>query len=118
MTPCNVMNSAVKFSIQAFALAACLAGTGASTLQAGEPIIIGNSKERLEPGKENKVETGLFGKSLGRIENADPLQSISPTLLPNIYPRNARQEQRRRNEADERANWLLLDKGDLTKDNQ
>jgi hypothetical protein len=112
------MKSAVKLSIRAFALAVCIAGTGVNSVEAGEPIIISNSKDRVEPGKENKAESGLFGKSLGRIQNTDPLQSISPTLLPTIHPHNARLDQRRQNEADEKANWLLLDKGDLTKDNE
>jgi hypothetical protein len=111
----NIMNSTVKFPIRAIALAACLAGAGGNGLWAGEAIIFGNSKERLEPGKENKAETGLFGKSLGSGANTDPLQSITPTLLPNIQPRNSRQELRRQNEADEKANWLLVNEGELTK---
>jgi hypothetical protein len=113
-----VMNSAVKFSMQAFALAACIAGPWATTLSAGEAIIIGTPKERVEPGKENKSENSLFGKTIGRAENTDPMQALTPSLLPNMQHRNSRLEQRRQDEADEKANWLLLDKGDLTKDNE
>ncbi|MDB6030387.1 MAG: hypothetical protein JWM16_725 [Verrucomicrobiales bacterium] len=118
LTRYNVMNSAVKFSMKAFALAACIAGPWATTLWAGEAIIIGTSKERVEPGKENKGENSMFGKSIGRGENTDPLQTLTPSLLPNNQPRNSRLNQRRQDEADEKANWLLLDKGDLTKDNE
>jgi hypothetical protein len=46
--------------------------------------------------------------------NSDPFQSIGPTLLPPIQPRNSRQERRLQNRADEKANWLLLNEGDLT----
>lgn len=108
------MKSALKTSVQALAMATCcFVALSQNVSLAGESIIIGNSKERVEPGKENKPETGLFGKSIGKAGNTDPLQSM-PSLTPPSQSRNSKQEKRMQNKADEKANWLLLNEGDLT----
>lgn len=100
----------------AFALAACVSVAGPAATLAGEAIAIGKPSTRVEPGKENKPENGLFGKTIGKTANTDPFQAVTPSVMPPVQPRNARQDKRLQNKADEKANFLLVPEGALTED--
>ncbi len=94
-----------------------LLSSGLGTAIAGDSIIIGAPKDRSEPGKEGKVDKGLFGKNLSKIDT-DPLHGLNPGIPSSSGGRKSKLEERRQNAADEKKNFLLLNEGDLQKDDE
>ncbi len=79
---------------------------------AGEPIVFGTEKIKVEPGKEKVPAQGPF--RLEKLTSPAPfdLNGLTPPIVPRINS-GPRKDKRQQNAEDEKKNWLLLDKGEL-----
>jgi hypothetical protein len=108
----GLMKRAVQVTCYGFAW--CLSFAAFNTIaHAGEAIIIGPEKGLIEPGKKSKGENPLFGGSIGKLDSPSPLGGLVPTIIPNGRSFSAKEQKRLRDAADEKANWILLDPGEL-----
>jgi hypothetical protein len=108
----GLMKCAVQVTCYGFVW--CLSFAGLNTVgHAGEALIIGPEKGLIEPGKKSKSENPLFGGSIGKLDSPSPLGGLVPTIIPNGRSFSAKEQKRQRDAADEKANWILLDPGEL-----
>jgi hypothetical protein len=93
------------------AVTAFLGGAGGSLL-AGEAIVFGSQKTKVEPGKDKTPAQNLF--RLDKLTSPAPLEmdGITAPMLPQSNS-NFRKDKRQQNADDEKKNWLLLEKGEL-----
>lgn len=94
------------------ALCAIIAGLNGRLLQAGEPIVFGNAKPKVEPDKEKNPVKSPF--KLDAMANSTPFGPIG--IMPPILPRSEsspRKDRRQQNAADEKKNWMFLQEGEL-----
>src|SRR5438552_18103293 len=77
---------------------------------AGEPIVFGNTKTRVEPDKDKLPVQSPF--KLDSLRTSTPLDFNS--LIP-VLPRldsNGRKDKHQQNAEDERKNWMFLEPGE------
>jgi hypothetical protein len=91
-------------ALSAFFGGACL------PLLAGDAIVFGSQKTKVEPGKDKTPTQNPF--RLDKMTTPAPFQfdGMTAPILPNTTPRK---DKRQQNAEDERKNWLFLDKGEL-----
>src|SRR2546421_11940471 len=81
---------------------------------AGEPIVFGSAKTKVEPDKEKLPIQSPF--KLDSLRTSTPLDFNS--LIP-VLPRldsNGRKDKHQQNAEDERKNWMFLEPGELDRD--
>jgi len=81
------------------------------SLSAGEAIVFGNAKSKVEPSKDKAPVESFFRMDKLTSPGSD-FGTITPPILPRINS-NPRKDKRQQNAEDEKKNWLILDKGEL-----
>ncbi len=83
---------------------------GGAPLLAGDAIVFGSQKTKVEPGKDKTPTQNPF--RLEKMTSPAPFEfdRMTTPILPNISPRK---DKRQQNADDERKNWLLLDNKEL-----
>ena len=85
-----------------------VSGTG----MAGEAIVFGAERSKVEPGKDKTPAPNPF--KLEKLPASAPFQfdGITPPILPQIST-NPRKDKRQQNAEDEKKNWMFFEKGEL-----
>ena len=83
-----------------------------AALHAGEPIVFGNAKTKIEPDKEKAPIQTPF--KLEKLASPAPFDfnGVTPPILPRLDS-NPRKDKHQQNVEDEKRNWMFLREGEL-----
>jgi len=98
------------FGKTGFLLAILALFGGSAPLLAGDAIVFGSQKTKIEPGKDKTPTQNPF--RLEKMTTPAPFEfdGMTTPILPSVSPRK---DKRQQNADDERKNWLLLDGNEL-----
>lgn len=107
------MNGSISNILAAAWLGSLALGFAAASSQAGEPIIMGTQRIAPDPGQRPRLDERLEqGNVIARSSN--PLNDDSGMRLLFMPPPAAAPSKRSQSARDEKANWMMLNPGDLT----
>ena len=107
------MNGSITNLLSAAWLGVLALGFPASSGLAGEPIIMGQQTVSPDPGQRPRLDerTGKEGVFAGR---SNPFGDDSAMRMVFVPPPVAAPSRRSQNSRDEKQNWMMLNRGDLT----